>query len=83
VLAQDEGRVQEAIERFSAAVRHDTAFGDAHFTLAEALRRTGRAEAALPHYERVLQLNDAASHADSATPWRSFNLGGLPLRLSG
>jgi tetratricopeptide (TPR) repeat protein len=63
LLAQDEGRWDEAIERLSEAVRHDSGFADAHFALAEALRRTGAADRSLSHYTRVLQLNEAASQA--------------------
>ncbi len=53
------GRVQEAIGHFTLAASEAPEGGEAHFRLAEALRRSGRAEASLGYYEQVRDRRDA------------------------
>ena len=53
------GRVEEAIGHFTLAAAETPAGGEAHFRLAEALRRSGRAAASLGYYEQVPDRRDA------------------------
>ena len=53
------GRVEEAIGHFTLAASEAPAGGEAHFRLAEALRRSGRAAASLAYYEQVPDRRDA------------------------
>ena len=53
------GRVEEAIGHFTLAASQAPDRGDAHFRLAEGLRRSGRAEASLGYYEQILDRRDA------------------------
>jgi len=54
---------RDAIDAFTAAVRSDPAYDEARFSLANALRRSGRVAESLPHYEAVLQHNPGTSQA--------------------
>lgn len=63
LMAEAAGGDAEAIERFSVAVRLDADYVEAHASLADALRRSGRVEASLAHYARVLASDPAASQA--------------------
>ena len=53
------GRVDEAIGHYTLAASEAPAGGEAHFRLAEALRRSGRAAASLAYYEQVPDRRDA------------------------
>ena len=53
------GRMAEAIGHFTLAASEAPAGGEAHFRLAEALRRSGRAAASLAYYEQVPDRRDA------------------------
>ena len=53
------GRVEEAIGHYTLAVSEASAGGEAHFRLAEGLRRSGRAAASLAYYEEVPDRRDA------------------------
>ena len=53
------GRVEEAMGHYTLAASEGPAGGEAHFRLAEALRRSGRAAASLPWYEQVPDRRDA------------------------
>ncbi len=44
-------------------MKYDPQYGEAHFSLANALRRVGRVKESLPHYEAVLRISPAASQA--------------------
>jgi tetratricopeptide (TPR) repeat protein len=63
LLAESDMRDPEAIVHFTAAVGLDPNYLEAHASLADALRRTGRVDASLPHYLKVLALNPAVSQA--------------------
>lgn len=52
-VREEGGRVEEAIGHFTLAASEASEGGEAHFRLAEALRRSGRAAAALGYYEQV------------------------------
>ena len=58
-VREGSGRVQEAIGHFTLAASEAPAGGEAHFRLAEALRRSGRVEASLGYYEQVPDRRDA------------------------
>ena len=53
------GRVDEAIGHYTLAASEAPAGGEAHFRLAEALRRSGRGAASLAYYEQVPDRRDA------------------------
>ena len=53
------GRMAEAIGHYTLAASEAPAGGEAHFRLAEALRRSGRAAASLAYYEQVPDRRDA------------------------
>ena len=53
------GRVDEAIGHYTLAASEAPAGGEAHFRLAEGLRRSGRAAASLAYYEQVPDRRDA------------------------
>ncbi len=53
------GRLDEAIGHYTLAASEAPAGGEAHFRLAEALRRSGRAAASLAYYEQVPGRRDA------------------------
>ena len=53
------GRGQEALGHFTLAAEHSPDGSEAHFRLAEALRRSGRVEASLAYYEQNLDRRDA------------------------
>ena len=53
------GRVEEAIGHYTLAASEASGGGEAHFRLAEALRRSGRAAASLAYYEQVPDRRDA------------------------
>ena len=53
------GRVEEAIGHYTLAASEAPAGGEAHFRLAEALRRSGRAAASLAYYEQAPDRRDA------------------------
>ena len=53
------GRVDEALGHYTLAASEAPAGGEAHFRLAEALRRSGRAAASLAYYEQVPDRRDA------------------------
>ena len=59
VVREESGRREEAIGHFALAASEASAGGEAHFRLAEALRRSGRVEAALGRYEQVPHRRDA------------------------
>jgi tetratricopeptide (TPR) repeat protein len=63
LLAESELNDAEAIEQFTTAVRLDPDYLEAHASLADALRRTGHVEMSLPHYQKVLSIDPAASYA--------------------
>ena len=63
LVAESDLRDREAIEHFTAAVRLDPNYLEAHASLADALRRNGQVDASLAHYLRVLALNPAVSQA--------------------
>jgi tetratricopeptide (TPR) repeat protein len=56
-------RDPEAIDHFASAVRLDPDYVEAHASLGDALRRSGRTEPSLVHYAKVLSLNPSASQA--------------------
>ena len=53
------GRVDEAIGHYTLAASEAPAGGEAHFRLAEGLRRSGRAAASLAYYEQIPDRRDA------------------------
>jgi tetratricopeptide (TPR) repeat protein len=57
------GRDPDAIDAFASAVQFDPGYIEARFSLANALRRSGRVAESLPHYEEVLRANPAVSQA--------------------
>jgi tetratricopeptide (TPR) repeat protein len=64
VLMASSGRIDEAIEHFSGAVRYQPNYPEAHLGLADVLRRAGRVRESLSHYERVLALNPQTAEAE-------------------
>ena len=60
VLLAASGRDNEAITRFSAAVRYDPSYVEVRLWLAGVLRRAGRLEEALSHYEQVMTADPRA-----------------------
>ena len=67
LLAESDMRDTEAIAHFTAAVGLDPNYLEAHASLADALRRTGRVDASLPHYLKVLALNPGTSRSGMLT----------------
>ena len=63
LLAESERKDAEAIEQFTTAIRLDPDYLEAHASLADALRRSGRVEASLPHYQKVLAIDPSATYA--------------------
>lgn len=63
VLMQDARRDHEAVDAFTAAVKHDASHLEARLSLADALRRTGQLEQSLPQYAHILKDAPAASQA--------------------
>ena len=61
VLRASNGRSQDAIEHFSAAVTYQPNYVEAQLALAEALRRAGRVEASLASYKAAVAINPRAS----------------------
>jgi tetratricopeptide (TPR) repeat protein len=57
------GRIPEAIAQFSAAVRDEPNYVEARLQLAEALRRSGRPDQALPHYAKVVAIDSRSPDA--------------------
>jgi thioredoxin-like negative regulator of GroEL len=53
-MLQAEGRHQEAIEHFAAALKQRPTYTEARLRMGSSLRRTGHAEAALEQYRQVL-----------------------------
>ncbi len=58
-LREAGGRLAEAIGHYTLAASEAPAGGEAHFRLAEALRRSGRAAASLAYYRQVPDRRDA------------------------
>ena len=58
-LREAGGRLAEAIGHYTLAASEAPAGGEAHFRLAEALRRSGRAAASLSYYQQVPDRRDA------------------------
>jgi tetratricopeptide (TPR) repeat protein len=63
VLMASNGRNNEAIEHFSAAVKYQPSYVEAQLALAEALQRGGRREASLAHYMEAVTINPRLSQA--------------------
>jgi tetratricopeptide (TPR) repeat protein len=63
VLRSSNGRSQDAIEHFSAAVKYQPNYVEAQLALAEALRRAGRVEASLVPYKAAVAINPRATQA--------------------
>jgi tetratricopeptide (TPR) repeat protein len=61
-LAEDRGDLEEAVRCYRQALDLSPDYADAHFNLAGALARSGRAEAAVVHWQRYLDL-------DAGSPW--------------
>jgi tetratricopeptide (TPR) repeat protein len=57
VLIASNGRYAEAIEQFAAAVKSNPDYVEARLQLAETLRRSGRPQESLPHYQQVARLD--------------------------
>jgi tetratricopeptide (TPR) repeat protein len=57
------GREQDAIDRFSAALKYDPSYVEARMQLADALRRNGRLEESLPHYAELIRTSPSISQA--------------------
>jgi tetratricopeptide (TPR) repeat protein len=64
----NQGRVQEAIEHYDAALRIDPKYATAHYNMAIALANLGRVQEAIEHYEAALRIspNFAAAHNNLA-----------------
>ncbi len=62
VVMASAGRGATAIDRFTASLRYNPNYVEAHVGLADALRRAGRAEASLAHYQEAIRISprDAA-----------------------
>jgi tetratricopeptide (TPR) repeat protein len=62
VLMASAGRGTAAIERFTASLRYNPSYVEAHVGLADAMRRAGRVEASLAHYQEAIRISprDAA-----------------------
>ena len=52
-----EGKLDEAIERFNAALKLDPKYAPAHFHLGTALKKKGQAAAALEAWRKAEQLD--------------------------
>ena len=57
VIRQGQGRHQEAVDRFSAALVERPDYAEAHLRLAVSLRHLRRPKEALPHYQQVMVAN--------------------------
>ena len=51
------GQFQGAIEELTAATKYDPNYVEAHLGLADTLRRSGRVQDSLPHYQQVIRLD--------------------------
>jgi len=49
------GRYDDALDRFSGALRYQPNYLEARIGLAETMRLTGRLEESLPHYRQVVE----------------------------
>jgi tetratricopeptide (TPR) repeat protein len=63
VIMLSRGDTGAAIELLDAAVTYQPTYVEARIALAEALRRTGRVRASVPHYEEAVRLNPQAAQA--------------------
>ena len=63
VIRQSQGRHDDAVERFSAAIAQRSDYAEAHLRLAVSLRHLGRPKDALPHYQQVIAANPQNSEA--------------------
>jgi tetratricopeptide (TPR) repeat protein len=63
VIMLSRGDTGGAIELLEAAVTYQPTYVEARIALAEALRRTGRLRASVPHYEEAVRLNPQAAQA--------------------
>jgi len=63
VLMESRGQDGEAIKAFNAAIASDASYVEPRFSLANALRRGGRAQDSLAQYAEVLRLDPAVSQA--------------------
>jgi tetratricopeptide (TPR) repeat protein len=76
VLANEPGRLDEAISGFAAAVRLQPAYADAHFDLGVALaREPGRLGEAVAQYEAALRLEPDLVEAHNNLGYALMNLG--------
>lgn len=62
ILAEN-GRLDEAVDRFTRAVAYNPNYVEARLVLADLLRGRGRVEASLPHYAAIVRLNPRAVEA--------------------
>lgn len=63
LLTASDGRREQSIEHFAAAVTYQPNYMEAQFALADSLRRAGRAEGALAAYKEALRINPRAAQA--------------------
>jgi tetratricopeptide (TPR) repeat protein len=61
-LAEDRADLDEAVRCYRHALELSPDYADAHFNLAGALARSGRAAEAIAHWQRYLEL-------DAGSPW--------------
>jgi tetratricopeptide (TPR) repeat protein len=57
VLLASKGELQPAIQHLLAAIQYQPNYVEAHMAVADVLRRSGRGEAALPHYRDAIAIN--------------------------
>ncbi len=70
VVMAESGRVPEAIEHYSAALRIRPQFSNLHVNLGNALRSEGRIDEAVAHYQEALRIDSGFMEAH-------YNLGSL------
>jgi tetratricopeptide (TPR) repeat protein len=63
VIRQAQGRHEDAVDRFSAAIAQRPDYAEAHLRLAVSLRHLGRSKDALTHYQQVMAANPQNSEA--------------------
>jgi tetratricopeptide (TPR) repeat protein len=57
ILLASKGDVQPSVQHLLAAIQYQPNYVEAHIAVADVLRRSGRAGAALPHYRDALAIN--------------------------
>lgn len=70
ITAYEQGRLQEAIEHFEAAVQASPVLAEAHYNLGMVLYKMGQEDVAYPHFMKAANLEPGNDVIQSAPPLR-------------